>query len=89
MHSFWTKNIPSAPYAHTVWPSEGTTDTMDIASIPPHNPLLARTESIKFIIEYFKVSVTRDMKGALKDELNVRDIGGWVVFSCKSNFFQG
>ena len=49
---------------------------MDITGIPPHTTLLAKIERLKCIIEYFKVSVTGDMKGGLKDYLNVRNING-------------
>ena len=49
---------------------------MDITVIPPHTTLLAKTESLKCIIEDYKVSVTRDMKGVLKDYLDAREIGG-------------
>ena len=76
MHSFWTKNIPSAPYVCTVCPWEATIDTMDITGIPPHTTLIAKIEILKCIIEDFKVSVTRDMKVVLKDNLNTREIGG-------------
>ena len=75
---FWTKNIPSVPYVSMVWPSEATTDTMQITGIPTHNTLFAKTESLKCIIEGFKVSVNREMKGLLKDELDTREIGGMV-----------
>ena len=75
---FWTKNIPSAPYVCTVCPWEATTDTMEITGIPPHTTLVAQIEIIKCIIEYFKLSFTRDMKGLLKDTINARDIGGPV-----------
>ena len=49
---------------------------MDISGIPPHTTLLAKIESLKCIIECFKVSVNRGMNGLLKDEINARDIGG-------------
>ena len=49
---------------------------MYITGITPHTTLLAKTESLKCIIEDFKVSVIRDTKGVLKDELDARDIGG-------------
>ena len=49
---------------------------MDIPGIPPHTTLFSKIESLKCIIEYFKVFVTRDMKGVLKDEINTREIGG-------------
>ena len=39
---FFTKNIPSALYVRTVSPWEGTINTMDITSIPPHTTLLAK-----------------------------------------------
>ena len=60
----------------TVCPWEATTDTMGIAGIPPHTTLLAKIESLKCIIGYFKVSVTRYMKGLLKDDIYAREIGG-------------
>ena len=53
-----------------------STDTMDITGIPPNTTLVSKIERLKSIIEHFKVSFTRDMKGVLKYELNVRDIGG-------------
>ena len=85
MHSFWTKNIPSAPYVCTVCPWEATIDTMDITGIPPHTTLIAKIEILKCIIEDLKVSVTTDMKVVLKDNLNTREIGGmgfvqWNIF---------
>ena len=49
---------------------------MDITGIPLHTTLLAKMESLKCIIEGFKVSITRDMKGLLKDQLDAREIGG-------------
>ena len=49
---------------------------MNITGILPQTTLLAEIESLKFIIEDFKVSVTRYMKRALKDEFNARDIDG-------------
>ena len=76
VHRFLDKKNLSAPYVRTVWTSEATTDTMDITSIPPHTTLLAKNESLKWIIEDFKVSVTRDMKGVLEDDLYYRYIGG-------------
>ena len=48
---------------------------MDITGITPHTIVLYKTESLNCIIEDFKVSVTRDTKRVLKDELNARDIG--------------
>ena len=76
MHSFWTKNAPSAPYVCRVWPSEATTDTMELTGIPPHTTLLSKTESLNCIIEYFKLYVTRDTKGVLKDKIDNREIRG-------------
>ena len=73
---FWTKNIISEPYVRTVCPWEAITDTMDITGIPPHTILLVEIESLKCIIEYFKLYVTREIKGLLKDELNAREIDG-------------
>ena len=55
---------------------EDITDTMYIPGITPHTTLLAKTASLKCIIEDFKLSVTRDMKGELKDEFDAREIGG-------------
>ena len=52
---------------------------MEITGIPPHTTLVAQIEIIKCIIEYFKLSFTRDMKGLLKDTINARDIGGPVL----------
>ena len=49
---------------------------MDITVIPPHTTLVSKIERLKCIIEYFEASVTRDMKGLLKDELNARENGG-------------
>ena len=49
---------------------------MDITGIPPQTTLLAEIESLKCFIEYFKVSITRDMNVLLKDYLGVREIGG-------------
>ena len=49
---------------------------MYIAGIHPHTTLIAKTQSIKFIIQNFKVSVPRNMKRVLKDELDARQIGG-------------
>ena len=86
---FWTKNIPSAPYVCTVCPWEATTDTTEITGIPPHINLLTKIESLKWIIQYLKAYVTRDMKGVLKDKLDIRDIGGTGFWSRKYNFFQG
>ena len=60
---------------------------MDIPGLPPHTTIIAKTESLKFIIEYFKVSVTRYMKEVLKDKLDAREIDG-PGFSVKSNFFK-
>ena len=60
----------------TVCPWEATNDTMDITDIPPHTTLLSKIEILKCIIEDFKLSVTRDMKGLLKDEIYTRDIRG-------------
>ena len=48
---------------------------MDITGIPPHTTLVYKIEILKLIIEALKVSVTRDMKGLLKDKLNAREIG--------------
>ena len=69
-----------------VFPRESTTDTMDITSIPPHTTLLVKTESLKCIIQYFKVFITRDMKGVLKDELNAREIGWSGLFQANIIF---
>ena len=76
MHTFGTKNIPSSAYVRRVFPWKATTDTIDITGIPPKTTLLARIESLKCIIQYFKISITRDMKGVLKDEIDAREIGG-------------
>ena len=73
VQSFWTKNDPLAPYVCTLWPSEATTDTMDMTGIPPHTTLLANTENLKCIIEDFKWYVTRDTKGLLKDKIDDRE----------------
>ena len=80
MHICLYQKTPSAPYVHTVWTLETITDTIHITDISPHTNLLAKTESLKWIIEDFKVYVTRDMKGALKDEIDSREIGGLVLF---------
>ena len=49
---------------------------MELTGIPPHTTLLSKTESLNCIIEYFKLYVTREIKGLLKDELNAREIDG-------------
>ena len=60
---------------------------MAITFIPPQTTLLANIESLKYIIEDFKVSVTREMKGLLKDDLDARDIVG-PVFVQENLFFS-
>ena len=60
---------------------------MGITGIPPHTTLVDETESLKCIIGYFKVSVTRYMKGGLKDELSAREISG-PVFVQANLFFS-
>ena len=49
---------------------------MEITGIPPHTTLLAKIESLKCIMGYFKVYDTRSMKEVLKDKLGAREIGG-------------
>ena len=83
--AFWTKNIPSEPYVRTKFPLEATTDTMDITGVFSHTTLVSEIERLKCIIGCFKVSVPRAMKWVLKDDLNVRDIGG-QGFVRKFNF---
>ena len=60
---------------------------MYITGISPHTTLLAKTESLKCIIEHFKGYITRDIKGVLKDELYAIDIGG-PVFVQANLFFS-
>ena len=55
---------------------------MDITGIPTHTTLLAKIESLKCIIEDFKLSVTRDIKGSLKYKLDDREI-------CVPGFVRG
>ena len=76
-----TKNIPSAPYVCLVWISDATTDITYITNILPHTTVLAKTESLKCIIEGVKLSFTSDTKGVFKDELDAREI-------CGTGFFQ-
>ena len=83
---FLTKKIPSVAYVRTVFPWEATNDTMYITGIPPHTTLIYEIESLQCIIQYFKVSITRDIKGLLKDNLDAREIGGLVFVQAKLIF---
>ena len=67
----------------TACPWEATTDTMDVTGIHPHTTLVSEIERLECIIEDFKVSITRYIKGGLKDELNARYIGGLVFLQEK------
>ena len=59
---------------------------MDITGIPPHTTLLAKTQSLKCIIEYFIVSITREIKGLLKYEFDARDIYGTGFVQANKHF---
>ena len=83
---FWTKNIPSVAYVRTLFPWEATNDTMDITGIPPHTTLIYEIESLQCIIQYFKVSITRDIKGLLKDNIDAREIVGMGFVQAKLIF---
>ena len=47
---FIADSIPSLEYVCTACPWDATTDTVEIAGMPPHTTLLAEIDSLRIII---------------------------------------
>ena len=73
---FLRDSIPSSEYVRTACPWDATTDTVCITRITPHTLLLAETESLRSIIEAFKISLNSDIRNTLREELDAREVGG-------------
>ena len=69
---FLTDSIPSSEYVRTACPWDATTDTVETTGITPHTTLLAEIESLRIIIEAFRIPLSSDIKNNLREELYAR-----------------
>jgi hypothetical protein len=58
---------------HNPW--EESSNPIEITGIPPHTTLLAKIEGLRNMVSGIGASVTSEMKGALRDELDARKVG--------------
>ena len=71
-----TESIASSEYLRSECPWDARTDTLEITGIPPHKTLLAEIESLRSIIEDFKISLNSDINNTLREQFYAREVGG-------------
>ena len=73
---FWVEDIPSTSHVKIIYPWEESSNPIEITGIPPHTTLLAEIEGLRKMVSGIGASIASEMKGALRDELDAREVGG-------------